>query len=109
MDPLSTLIEWISLYGAFGLLALGIAKTAGAAAAGSTGVLQIVTDVGILGSGDNQLHFLTTFANGMTRLQMQYDTDPVFGSGHTAASSIIAMDFDGDVRALLVPANMNFI
>jgi membrane protein DedA with SNARE-associated domain len=24
MDPLSTLIEWISLYGAFGLLALGI-------------------------------------------------------------------------------------
>ena len=45
----------------------------------------------------------------MTRLQMQYDTDPVFGSGHTAASSIIAMDFDGDVRALLVPANMNFI
>jgi hypothetical protein len=60
---------------------------------------------------DNQWRIFASFdtANNLTHLQMKYDTDPLFGSGHTAASSIIAMDFDGDVRALLVPANMNFI
>jgi Ca2+-binding RTX toxin-like protein len=88
---------------------VGAAKVAGATV-GSIGTLEIVTDTSTLVTpGDNQLHFLTTFADGMTRLQMQYDTDSVFGAGHTAASSIIAMNFDGDVRALLVPANMNFI
>ena len=68
----------------------GITKIAGAAA-GGTGVLEIVTDTGVLGTvGDNQLHMLTRFdaANNLTHLQLAYDTNP--GAGATTASNVIA-------------------
>ncbi len=91
-----------------GVLAVGVTKTAGASA-GTTGVLEIVSDTSTLGSGDNQLHMLTTYdsATGLTRLQIQYDSNPAYGT--TAASSIIAMDFSGDLTSVLTPASLNFI
>ena len=94
-----------------GLLALGVTKTAGATL-GVTGALEIVSDTGTLGTvGDNQLHMLTTYdaSSGLTRLQVQYDTDSVYGANHTSASSIIAMDFLGDLTSVLTPANLIFI
>ena len=86
----------------------GVTKTAGASA-GTTGVLEIVSDTSTLGSGDNQLHMLTTYdsATGLTRLQIQYDSNPAYGT--TAASSIIAMDFSGDLTSVLTPASLTFI
>ena len=94
-----------------GLLALGVTKTAGATL-GVTGALEIVSDTGTLGTvGDNQLHMLTTYdaSSGLTRLQVQYDTDSVYGANHTSASSIVAMDFLGDLTSVLTPANLIFI
>jgi len=93
-----------------GLLALGISKTAGASA-GTTGVLEIVSDTSTLGSGDNQLHMLTTYdaTTGLTHLQVRYDTDSTYGTGHTTQSSIIAMDFVGDLTSVLTPASLTFI
>ncbi|MEI7680017.1 MAG: Ig-like domain-containing protein, partial [Betaproteobacteria bacterium] len=87
----------------------GITKIAGAAA-GGTGVLEIVTDTGVLGTvGDNQLHMLTRFdgANNLTHLQLAYDTNP--GAGATTASNVIAMDFLGDVTANLIPSHINYL
>ena len=91
-----------------GVLAVGVTKTAGASA-GTTGVLEIVSDTSTLGSGDNQLHMLTTYdsATGLTRLQIQYDSNSTYGT--TAASSIIAMDFVGDLTSVLTPASLTFI
>jgi hypothetical protein len=40
-------------------------------------------------------------------LLVQYDTNSTFGT--TALSSVIAMDFDGDVTATLVPASLTYI
>jgi len=94
-----------------GLLALGISKTAGATA-GSTGTLEVVADTGTLGTvGDNQLHLVSVYdaATNTTHLQLQYDTNPTFGTGATTASSIIALDFMGDVTANLTPANLTYI
>ncbi len=87
----------------------GITRIAGAAA-GGTGVLEIVTDTGVLGTvGDNQLHMLTRFdgANNLTHLQLAYDTNP--GAGATTASNVIAMDFLGDVTANLIPSHINYL
>ena len=85
----------------------GITKIAGAAA-GGTGVLEIVTDTGVLGTvGDNQLHMLTRFDGALTHLQLAYDTNP--GAGATTASSVIAMDFLGDVTANLIPSHINYL
>ena len=86
----------------------GVTKTAGASA-GTTGVLEIVSDTSTLGSGDNQLHMLTTYdsATDLTRLQIQYDSNSTYGT--TAASSIIAMDFSGDLTSVLTPASLTFI
>ena len=86
-------------------------------ASGASGVvrdnkLQVVSDTGTLGTvGDNQLHMLTTYdaSSGLTRLQVQYDTDSVYGANHTSASSIVAMDFLGDLTSVLTPANLIFI
>ena len=86
-------------------------------ASGASGVvrdnkLQVVSDTGTLGTvGDNQLHMLTTYyaSTGLTRLQVQYDTDSVYGANHTSASSIIAMDFLGDLTSVLTPASLIFI
>jgi hypothetical protein len=73
--------------------------------------LTVVKDTAALGAGDNQLHMLTTYdaSTGLTRLQVQYDTDSVYGANHTTASSIIAMDFLGDLTSALTPANLIFI
>ena len=85
----------------------GITKIAGAAA-GGTGVLEIVTDTGVLGTvGDNQLHMLTRFDGALTHLQLAYDTNP--GAGATTASNVIAMDFLGDVTANLIPSHINYL
>jgi hypothetical protein len=46
-------------------------------------------------------------ASNITHLQVQYDTNSTFGA--TALSSIIALDFDGDVRANLTPASLTYI
>jgi hypothetical protein len=92
-----------------GLLALGVSKTAGASV-GATGTLEIVSDTATLGTvGDNQLHMLTTYLDGVTHLQIQYDTDSTYGTGHTTQSSIIAMDFVGDLTSVLTPASLTFI
>ena len=95
-----------------GLLALGISKTAGAAL-GANGALEIVSDTTALGTvGDNQLRMLVApydTANGLTHLQVQYDTNSAYGTGKTTASSVIAIDFVGDVTALLTPASLTFI
>jgi len=88
---------------------VGITKVAGAPA-GSTGVLEIVTDTGTLGTiGDNQLHMLSTYdaAHNLTHLQLAYDTNP--NAGTTVSSSVIAMDFAGDVTANLIPSHLNYI
>jgi hypothetical protein len=87
----------------------GVTKTAGAAS-GTTGVLEIVSDTSTLGTvGDNQLHMLTTYdsTTGLTHLQIQYDSNSTYGT--TAASSIIAIDFVGNVADLLTPASLTFI
>jgi hypothetical protein len=95
-----------------GLLALGISKTAGAAL-GANGALEIVSDTTTLGTvGDNQLRMLVApydTANGLTHLTVQYDTNSGYGAGKTTASSLIAIDFVGDVTALLTPASLTFI
>lgn len=92
-----------------GVLALGVDKTAGASA-GTTGTLEIVTDTGTLGTvGDNQLHLVSVYdaASNTTHLQLSYDTNATFGS--TTASSIIALDFEGDITASLTPASLTYI
>ena len=98
--------------GSGGLLALGVAKTAGASLYENS-ALEIVTDTTALGTvGDNQLRMWVAAydtANGLTHLQMQYDTNSTYGTGKITASSIIAMDFVGDVTALLTPASLTFI
>ena len=73
--------------------------------------LTVVKDTAALGAGDNQLHMLTTYdaSSGLTRLQVQYDTDSAYGANHTTASSIIAMDFLGDLTSVLTPASLIFI
>ena len=73
--------------------------------------LTVVKDTAALGAGDNELHMLTTYdaSSGLTRLQVQYDTDSVYGANHTSASSIVAMDFLGDLTSVLTPANLIFI
>ena len=88
---------------------VGITKTAGVTV-GATGTLEIITDTNTLGPvGDNQLHMASSFdaTSNMTHLQVQYDTNSTFGA--TALSSIIALDFDGDVRANLTPASLTYI
>ena len=45
----------------------------------------------------------------LTRLLVQYDTDSTYGTGHTTESSIIAMDFVGDLTLVLTPASLTFI
>lgn len=92
-----------------GVLALGVDKTAGASA-GTTGTLEIVADTGTLGTvGDNQLHMVSVYdaASNTTHLQLSYDTNATFGS--TTASSIIALDFEGDITANLTPASLTYI
>ena len=88
---------------------VGITKTAGASL-GSTGVLQIVADSsGALTTvTDNQFHMATSYdsVNKVTHLLVQYDTNSTFGT--TALSSVIAMDFDGDVTTTLVPASLTY-
>ncbi len=88
---------------------VGITKTAGASL-GSTGVLQIVADTsGALTTvTDNQFHMATSYdsVNKVTHLLVQYDTNSTFGT--TALSSVIAMDFDGDVTTTLVPASLTY-
>jgi hypothetical protein len=89
----------------------GVTKTAGAAS-GTTGVLEIVSDTTKFSTiGDNQLHMLTTYDSEtkLTRLLVQYDTDSTYGTGHTTESSIIAMDFVGDLTLVLTPASLTFI
>jgi len=90
---------------------VGITKTAGVTI-GATGTLEIITDTGTLGTvGDNQLHMVSTYdtQNNTTHLQVQYDTNSAFGTGNTTLSSVIALDFDGDVTANLTPAHLTFI
>ena len=85
---------------------VGVTKTAGAALA-AAGVLQIVTDTTVLGSiGDNELHMVTTFDSfaDVTHLTVRYDINAAIGA--TVASSVIAMDFVGDVRANINPATL---
>jgi hypothetical protein len=88
---------------------VGITKTAGAAVTiGNTGSLEIVTDTGKLGTvADNQLHLVTTYdkASDLTHLMIQYDTDAAKGT--TSLSSVVAMDFGGDVTNL-IPASLIF-
>ena len=77
---------------------------------GNVAELKISQDVGALTApGDNQLHMASNFdaASNITHLQVQYDTNSTFGA--TALSSIIALDFDGDVRANLTPASLTYI
>ena len=90
---------------------VGVTKTAGVTI-GATGTLEIITDTNTLSPvGDNQLHMVTTYDNtngaNVTHLQVQYDTNSTFGA--TLLSSIIALDFDGDVRANLTPASLTYI
>jgi len=90
---------------------VGVAKTAGAAT-GVTGTLEVITDTTTLGTvGDNQLHMVSTYdqSHNTTHLQVQYDTNATFGSGATTVSSIIALDFDGDMTANLTPASLTYI
>ena len=93
-------------------IAVGISKTAGASL-GANGALEIVSDTTTLGTvGDNQLRMLVApydTANGLTHLTVQYDTNSAYGTGYTTASSVIAIDFVGDVTALLTPASLTFI
>jgi hypothetical protein len=88
---------------------VGITKVAGAAVTiGNTGSLEIVTDTGKLGTvADNQLHLVTTYdkASDLTHLMIQYDTDAAKGT--TSLSSVVAMDFGGDVTNL-IPASLIF-
>jgi hypothetical protein len=88
---------------------VGITKTAGAVVTiGNTGTLEIVTDTGKLGTvADNQLHLVTTYdkASDLTHLMIQYDTDAAKGT--TSLSSVVAMDFGGDVTNL-IPASLIF-
>jgi hypothetical protein len=88
---------------------VGITKVAGAAVTiGNTGSLEIVTDTGKLGTvADNQLHLVTTYdkASDLTHLMVQYDTDAAKGT--TSLSSVVAMDFGGDVTNL-IPASLIF-
>ena len=88
---------------------VGITKTAGAVVTiGNTGTLEIVTDTGKLGTvGDNQLHMVTTYdkASDLTHLMIQYDTNAAKDT--TSLSSVIAMDFGGDVTNL-IPASLIF-
>ena len=88
---------------------VGITGTAGASL-GSTGVLQIVADTsGALTTvTDNQFHMATSYdsVNKVTHLLVQYDTNSTFGT--TSLSNEIAMDFDGDVTATLVPASLTY-
>ena len=88
---------------------VGVTKTAGAST-GTTGTLEIVTDTSALGTvGDNQLHMFSTYdsTNHVTHLQVQYDTNSAIGT--SSASSVIAMDFEGDVTANLTPASLIYI
>ena len=88
---------------------VGITKTAGVSI-GTTGMLEIITDTSTLGTvGDNQLHMVSSYdaTSNTTHLQVQYDTNASFGS--TNLSSIIALDFNGDVTASLTPANLTYI
>ena len=86
-----------------------ITKTAGAVVTiGNTGTLEIVTDTGKLGTvGDNQLHMVTTYdkASDLTHLMIQYDTNAAKDT--TSLSSVVAMDFGGDVTNL-IPASLIF-
>ncbi len=88
---------------------VGITKTAGALVTiGNTGTLEIVTDTGKLGTvGDNQLHMVTTYdkASDLTHLMIQYDTNAAKDT--TSLSSVVAMDFGGDVTNL-IPASLIF-
>jgi hypothetical protein len=86
---------------------VGVTKAAG----GPNGVLEIVRDTGTLGTvGDNQLHLVSSYdaASNLTHLQVQYDTNAVFGTGNTTASSVVAMDFVGDVHDL-IPAALTYV
>jgi len=98
--------------GASNDITVGISKTAGAAL-GTNGALEIVSDTTTLGTvGDNQLRMLVApydTANGLTHLTVQYDTNSGYGAGKTTASSVIAIDFVGDVTALLTPASLILI
>ncbi|MDP2678543.1 MAG: hypothetical protein Q8O85_07465, partial [Rhodoferax sp.] len=71
--------------------------------------LQVVADISVMGSGDNQIHTLATYdqASNTTHFMAQYDTNSAAGT--TALSDIIALNFDGDVTANLTPAHLNFI
>ena len=88
---------------------VGATKIAGSTTViGSTGTLQIVTDTGSLGTvSDNQLHLVTTYdkASDLTHLMVQYDTNAAKGT--TSLSSVVAMDFGGDVTNL-IPASLIF-
>ena len=85
----------------------------GAVSASRNLQLEIVSDTTTLGTvGDNQLRMLVApydTANGLTHLTLQYDTNSAYGTGYTTASSVIAIDFVGDVTALLTPASLTFI
>jgi hypothetical protein len=88
-------------------------STNGAVSASRNLQLEIVSDTTTLGTvGDNQLRMLVApydTANGLTHLTVQYDTNSGYGTGKTTASSVIAIDFVGDVTALLTPASLAFI
>ncbi|MCX7264309.1 MAG: Ig-like domain-containing protein [Burkholderiales bacterium] len=88
---------------------VGITKTAGATV-GATGTLEIITDTTTLGTvTDNQLHMVSTYetATDTTHLKVQYDTNASFGT--TALSSVIALDFAGDVTANLTTTSLTYI
>jgi len=88
---------------------VGVTKVAGATV-GATGTLEVVADTGTLGTvGDNQLHLVSAYdaATNTTHLQVQYDTNPTFGS--TTVGDLIALDFMGDVTANLTPTSLTYI
>jgi hypothetical protein len=88
-------------------VAVGVSKLAGS----QNGALFVFQDTGTLGAvGDNQLHFVTTYdaPTNTTHLQLQFDTNSVFGAGQTAASTVVAMDFEGNVQSL-IPAALHYV
>jgi Bacterial Ig-like domain len=88
---------------------VGVSKIAGLTV-GSNNVLEIFTDTGTLGVvGDNQLRMVSTYdaVNNVTRFQMAYDTNASFGA--TTSSTVVAIDFVGDVTANLIPSHLTFI
>ena len=73
-------------------------------------IRKYLTDTGKLGTvGDNQLHMVSTYetATDTTHLKVQYDTNASFGT--TALSSVIALDFAGDVTANLTTTSLTYI